>query len=53
LCVVATGGGAFKFYDKLKEALDVNILREEEMECLIIGRWLGRPEMDKIRGNSH
>ncbi|KAJ6087277.1 hypothetical protein N7467_006191 [Penicillium canescens] len=37
LCVVATGGGAFKFYDKLKEALDVNILREEEMECLIIG----------------
>lgn len=38
LCVVATGGGAFKFYDKLKEALDVNILREEEMECLIIGR---------------
>jgi pantothenate kinase len=35
---VATGGGAFKFYDKLKEALDVNILREEEMECLIIGR---------------
>ncbi|KAJ5538172.1 uncharacterized protein N7503_007285 [Penicillium pulvis] len=37
LCVVATGGGAFKFYDKLKAALDVNILREEEMECLIIG----------------
>lgn len=37
LCVVATGGGAYKFYDKLKEALDVNILREEEMECLIIG----------------
>ncbi|OOQ85087.1 Pantothenate kinase [Penicillium brasilianum] len=37
LCVVATGGGAFKFYDKLKKALDVNILREEEMECLIIG----------------
>ncbi|KAJ5220136.1 hypothetical protein N7468_009340 [Penicillium chermesinum] len=37
LCVVATGGGAFKFYDKMKEALNVNILREEEMECLIIG----------------
>ncbi|KAJ5930511.1 hypothetical protein N7466_006004 [Penicillium verhagenii] len=37
LVVVATGGGAFKFYDKLKAALDVNILREEEMECLIIG----------------
>lgn len=37
LCVVATGGGAYKFYDKMKEALNVNILREEEMECLIIG----------------
>lgn len=36
--MVATGGGAFKFYDKLKQALDVNILREEEMECLIIGK---------------
>ncbi|KAJ5864636.1 Type II pantothenate kinase [Penicillium soppii] len=37
LCVVATGGGAYKYYDRLKEELDVNILREEEMECLIIG----------------
>lgn len=37
LCVVATGGGAYKYYDKLKDALKVNILREEEMECLIIG----------------
>lgn len=37
LCVVATGGGAYKFYDKLKQALNVNIFREEEMECLIIG----------------
>lgn len=36
---MATGGGAYKFYDKLKEALNVNILREEEMECLIIGRF--------------
>lgn len=34
---MATGGGAYKFYDKLKEALNVNIFREEEMECLIIG----------------
>lgn len=37
LCVVATGGGAFKYYDKLKETLNVNILREDEMECLITG----------------
>ncbi|KAL2009011.1 hypothetical protein VTN00DRAFT_7205 [Thermoascus crustaceus] len=37
LCVVATGGGAYKYYDALKEALNVNVLREDEMECLIIG----------------
>ncbi|KAF7587757.1 hypothetical protein BBP40_006802 [Aspergillus hancockii] len=37
LCVVATGGGAYKYYDKLKEALKVNIIREDEMECLITG----------------
>lgn len=35
--MVATGGGAYKYYDRLKEELNVNILREEEMECLIIG----------------
>jgi type II pantothenate kinase len=38
LCVMATGGGAFKFYDKIKEALGgIDIVREDEMECLIIG----------------
>ncbi|KAK2742948.1 hypothetical protein FQN57_005078 [Myotisia sp. PD_48] len=37
LCVVATGGGAYKYYDELKEALGVDVLREDEMECLIIG----------------
>lgn len=37
LCVVATGGGAFKYYDRLKEELKVDITREEEMECLITG----------------
>ncbi|PKY07866.1 pantothenate kinase pank [Aspergillus campestris IBT 28561] len=37
LCVVATGGGAFKYYDKLKDALKVNIIREDEMQCLITG----------------
>ncbi|CAG8951836.1 hypothetical protein HYFRA_00005640 [Hymenoscyphus fraxineus] len=37
LCVMATGGGAFKFYDKIREALGVDVLREDEMECLIIG----------------
>ena len=37
LCVVATGGGAYKYYDRLREALNVDILREDEMECLITG----------------
>ncbi|KAF9889872.1 hypothetical protein FE257_006962 [Aspergillus nanangensis] len=37
LCVVATGGGAYKYYDKLKQTLQVNIIREDEMECLITG----------------
>jgi type II pantothenate kinase len=37
LCVMATGGGAYKYYDKIREALEVEVLREDEMECLIIG----------------
>lgn len=37
LCVMATGGGAYKFYDKIRDALEVDVLREDEMECLIIG----------------
>ena len=37
LCIMATGGGAFKYYDKIREALGVKVIREDEMECLIIG----------------
>ncbi|KAL2757790.1 hypothetical protein ACRALDRAFT_2025504 [Sodiomyces alcalophilus JCM 7366] len=37
LCVMATGGGAYKFYDKIKDVLAVDVIREDEMECLIIG----------------
>ncbi|KAJ9155358.1 Pantothenate kinase [Pleurostoma richardsiae] len=37
LTVMATGGGAYKFYDKIREALGVDVIREDEMECLIIG----------------
>ncbi|KAI9733412.1 MAG: hypothetical protein M1834_003496 [Cirrosporium novae-zelandiae] len=37
LCVVATGGGAYKYFERMKELLGVEIVREEEMECLIIG----------------
>ncbi len=37
LCVMATGGGAYKYYDTMKKLLGIEILREDEMECLIIG----------------
>ncbi|KAL7796482.1 fumble domain-containing protein [Trichoderma ceciliae] len=37
LCVMATGGGAYKFYDRIRDALEVEVLREDEMECLIVG----------------
>ena len=37
LRIMATGGGAYKYYDKIRESLGVEVLREDEMECLIIG----------------
>ncbi|KAK1780499.1 pantothenate kinase [Copromyces sp. CBS 386.78] len=37
LCVMATGGGAYKFYDMIRDVLGVDVIREDEMECLIIG----------------
>ncbi|KAL1301832.1 hypothetical protein AAFC00_006017 [Neodothiora populina] len=37
LCVMATGGGAFKYYDRIKERLGVDVVREDEMTCLIQG----------------
>ncbi|KAI5922311.1 fumble-domain-containing protein [Camillea tinctor] len=37
LCVMATGGGSYKFYDRIRKQLGVDVLREDEMECLIIG----------------
>ncbi|KAH6648742.1 pantothenate kinase-like protein [Truncatella angustata] len=37
LLVMATGGGAYKFYDKIRERLGVDVVREDEMGCLIIG----------------
>lgn len=37
LSVMATGGGAYKFYEKIKDRLGVDVVREDEMECLIIG----------------
>lgn len=35
---MATGGGAYKFYDTIRDALEVEVLREDEMECLIAGK---------------
>jgi len=37
LTVMATGGGAFKYYEKLRNALGVDVNREDEMGCLIMG----------------
>jgi type II pantothenate kinase len=37
LSIMATGGGAFKFYDRIRERLGVEVQREDEMECLIKG----------------
>lgn len=38
LCVMATGGGAYKYYDMIRDVLGVDVIREDEMECLIIGK---------------
>ena len=35
--VMATGGGAHMFYQRLIDELGVEVHREEEMECLILG----------------
>ncbi|KAL8286931.1 hypothetical protein RQP46_003937 [Phenoliferia psychrophenolica] len=35
--IMATGGGAHKFYARLREELGVEVRREEEMECLVLG----------------
>lgn len=34
---MATGGGAYKYYDEMKRVLGVEVLREDEMDCLIMG----------------
>lgn len=35
--IMATGGGAYKFYERLRDELGADISREDEMECLIAG----------------
>ena len=36
-CVLATGGGAYKYYEEMKQIFGVEILQEDEMECLTMG----------------
>ena len=35
--IVATGGGAYKYYDRMKDLLNIEVQREDEMECLMKG----------------
>jgi type II pantothenate kinase len=35
--VMVTGGGAYMYYDRLRDELEVEVKQEEEMECLITG----------------
>jgi type II pantothenate kinase len=35
--VMATGGGSYKFYERMMKELDVEVVQEDEMECLIVG----------------
>ncbi|VEU21947.1 DEKNAAC102919 [Brettanomyces naardenensis] len=37
LVLIATGGGAYKFYDKLRHELHCTVQKEDEMQCLIVG----------------
>lgn len=37
LTVVATGGGAFKYYNQFKDHLSTLVVREDEIQCLVTG----------------
>ncbi|KAL8997022.1 MAG: hypothetical protein Q9169_003612 [Polycauliona sp. 2 TL-2023] len=37
ISIMATGGGAYKFYDDMTKILGVEVLLEDEMDCLIMG----------------
>jgi len=34
---MATGGGSYKFYERMRRELAVEVIQEDEMECLIVG----------------
>ncbi|KAM0788752.1 hypothetical protein ACM66B_002844 [Microbotryomycetes sp. NB124-2] len=35
--IIATGGGAHMYHERLRDELGVEVMREEEMECLVLG----------------
>ena len=37
MCIMATGGGSYKFYERMRKELNVDVVQEDEMECLIVG----------------
>jgi type II pantothenate kinase len=37
--VMATGGGSYYFYERMHKELDVAVVQEDEMECLIVGMF--------------
>lgn len=39
MSIMATGGGAYKYYEEMKRVLSVEVLREDEMDCLIMGMY--------------
>jgi type II pantothenate kinase len=53
LCVMATGGGAYKYYDRITQALGVEVIREDEMESLITGATTRPYLQDKRLTNIH
>lgn len=50
---MATGGGAYKYYDEMKRVLGVEILREDEMDCLIMGMDKQTPQDLEQRLNTY
>ena len=47
MSIMATGGGAYKFYDDMRRILGIEVLREDEMGCLIMGRTLILHKIDQ------
>lgn len=52
ICVMATGGGAYKYYDKITEALGVEVIREDEMESLITGKQVAEGVMENAANDN-